>query len=138
MENVVAKGDYFGMNSQNMLIKDLTLYGDYSFDGVKNLEIYNSKLISKDASNAYAFYYRGMINDALEKRTEAIADYKKAYALNSTDFEIINYLIAVDYDTLGNTKEAYNYYNLYANSNAADDEYKQYAKARAEELNANK
>ena len=49
MENVVAKGDYFGMNSQNMLIKDLTLYGDYSFDGVKNLEIYNSKLISKDA-----------------------------------------------------------------------------------------
>ena len=49
MENVVAKGDYFGMNSQNMLIKDLTLYGDYSFDGVKNLEIYNSKLLSKDA-----------------------------------------------------------------------------------------
>ena len=49
MENVVAKGDYFGMNSQNMSIKDLTLYGDYSFDGVKNLEIYNSKLISKDA-----------------------------------------------------------------------------------------
>ncbi len=103
----------------------------------QSLEMLN-KLISKDASNAYAFYYRGMINDALEKRTEAIADYKKAYALNSTDFEIINYLIAVDYDTLGNTKEAYNYYNLYANSNAADDEYKQYAKARAEELNANK
>lgn len=49
MEHVMAKGDYFAMNSENMVIEDLTLYGNYSFDGVKNLEIRGSRLLSKDA-----------------------------------------------------------------------------------------
>lgn len=49
MEQVIAKGDYFAMNSENMVIHDLTLYGNYSFDGVKNVEIHNSRLLSKDA-----------------------------------------------------------------------------------------
>lgn len=49
MEHVTAKGDYFAMNSQNMVIRDLTLYGNYSFDGVKNMEIHHSRLLSKDA-----------------------------------------------------------------------------------------
>jgi hypothetical protein len=37
------------MNSQNIVVNDLTLYGNYSFDGAKNVEIHNSKLLSKDA-----------------------------------------------------------------------------------------
>jgi hypothetical protein len=49
LNQVVAKGDYFAMNSQNMAIHDLTLYGNYSFDGVRNVEVHNSKLLSKDA-----------------------------------------------------------------------------------------
>lgn len=49
MEQVVAKGDYFAMNSQNMVIRDLILYGNYSFDGARNVEIHNSRLLSKDA-----------------------------------------------------------------------------------------
>lgn len=49
MEHVVAKGDYFAMDSSNMKIEDLTLYGNYSFDGVKNMELANSRLLSKDA-----------------------------------------------------------------------------------------
>jgi hypothetical protein len=49
MDNVMAKGDYFAMNSQNMTIRNFTLYGNYSFDGSKNVEIHNSKLLSKDA-----------------------------------------------------------------------------------------
>lgn len=49
MEHVMAKGDYFAMNSENMVIEDLMLYGNYSFDGVKNIEIRNSHLLSKDA-----------------------------------------------------------------------------------------
>ena len=49
MEHVMAKGDYFAMNSRDMKIEDLTLYGNYSFDGVQNMEIRNSKLLSKDA-----------------------------------------------------------------------------------------
>lgn len=49
LENVAAKGDYFAMNSENIMIDGLTLYGNYSFDGAKNAEIYNSRLLSKDA-----------------------------------------------------------------------------------------
>lgn len=49
MEQVTAKGDYFAMNSQNMKILGLTLYGNYSFDGAGNVEIRNSRLLSKDA-----------------------------------------------------------------------------------------
>ena len=49
MENVTAKGDYFAMNSENLTVSGLTLYGNYSFDGVKNMEIKNSRLLSKGA-----------------------------------------------------------------------------------------
>ena len=92
-----------------------------------------NQLLQSDNSNSYAYYYRGMIYDTQEKRKEAISDFKKAYELNK-DFEIVNYLIAADYDALEQFKDAYSYYNKYANSKAQDDEYKQYAKARAEEL----
>ena len=49
IDNVTAKGDYFAMNSRNMVIHGLTLYGNYSFDGVENVEIHSSRLLSKDA-----------------------------------------------------------------------------------------
>ncbi len=49
MERVVAKGDYFAMNSRNMKIRDFTLYGNYSFDGACNVEIHDAKLLSKDS-----------------------------------------------------------------------------------------
>ncbi len=91
------------------------------------------QLLGNDKNNSYAYYYRGMIYDAKNKRQYAINDFKKAYELNK-EFEITNYLIAVDYDALENFKEAYTYYTKYASSNVQDDEYKKYAKARAEEL----
>ena len=49
LEQVMAKGDYFAMNSSNMKVSSLTLYGNYSFDGAKNVEIRSSRLLSKDA-----------------------------------------------------------------------------------------
>lgn len=49
MEKVTAKGDYFAMNSQNMKLNDFCLTGNYSFDGVKNVEIHHAKMLSKDA-----------------------------------------------------------------------------------------
>ncbi|MFC2477996.1 MAG: DUF3737 family protein [Treponema socranskii subsp. buccale] len=53
-ENVRAKGDYFAMNSRNMKIDNFILDGNYPFDGAQNIEINNSKLISKDALCIYA------------------------------------------------------------------------------------
>ena len=49
MDDVMAKGDYFAMNSQNMKISDFELVGNYSFDGARNIEIHNAKMLSKDA-----------------------------------------------------------------------------------------
>ena len=45
----VAKGDYFAMNCSNLTVNGLTLDGNYSFDGVKNAVIRNSRLLTKDA-----------------------------------------------------------------------------------------
>lgn len=49
LKSVSAKGAYFAMNSRNVKVDGLTLYGDYSFDGAENVEINHSKLLSKDA-----------------------------------------------------------------------------------------
>lgn len=49
MDDVMAKGDYFAMNSQNMKISNFELVGNYSFDGVKNVEVHHAKMLSKDA-----------------------------------------------------------------------------------------
>ena len=48
-DNVTARGDYFGMNSEDIVLNNFNLYGNYCFDGAKNIEVHNSKLISKDA-----------------------------------------------------------------------------------------
>lgn len=48
-EHLTARGDYFAMNSRRMRIQDLTLYGNYSFDGAEDVEIRNARLLSKDA-----------------------------------------------------------------------------------------
>ncbi|MBP5305821.1 MAG: DUF3737 family protein [Lachnospiraceae bacterium] len=48
-EHVMAKGDYFAMNSSDMEINDFVLDGNYSFDGIKNVTIRNSRLLTKDA-----------------------------------------------------------------------------------------
>lgn len=49
LDKITARGDYFAMNSCNMVIDGLKLDGNYSFDGCKNVEIRNSTLLSKDA-----------------------------------------------------------------------------------------
>ncbi len=49
LDGVVARGDYFAMNSRNMTVSGLTLYGNYSFDGVENVEVRDSHLLTKDA-----------------------------------------------------------------------------------------
>jgi hypothetical protein len=48
LSNVSARGDYFGMNSQNIKVDHLELLGNYAFDGAKNVEVRNSRLLSKD------------------------------------------------------------------------------------------
>ena len=49
LKQVQAKGDYFGMNSQNIVIDDFQLAGNYAFDGARNMEVHNARMLSKDA-----------------------------------------------------------------------------------------
>ena len=118
-------------NNSIALDNAIKLYDEQKYD--ESLDLLN-KVLSYNNQNAYALYYRGMIYDAKKKLYEAITDFKKALNLNASDFTILNYMIASDYDTLGKYKEAYSYYTEYAAANVPDDEYKQYAKSRAEEL----
>lgn len=133
LNNPQAKELLKNVNEQiklSALNKAIALYETEKYNDA--LPIFN-QILTEDDKNSYAYYYRGMIYDAKNKKQEAINDFKKAYELNK-DFEIANYLIAVDYDSMEKYKEAYEFYNKYAGSNAQDDEYKQYAKSRLEEL----
>jgi len=49
LKNVTAKGDYFGMDSENISVENFDLVGNYSFDGAKNIEVHHAKMLSKDA-----------------------------------------------------------------------------------------
>lgn len=49
MRHCLCRGDYFAMNSENLLLEDFTLVGKYSFDGVKNCTVKNAHMITKDA-----------------------------------------------------------------------------------------
>ena len=118
-------------NNSNNLNTAISLYDAQKYD--ESLSVLN-QVISEDSENAYARYYRAMIYDAKNNLTAAINDYKKVLNANIADLQIVNYMLGIDYDNLGKYKEAYGYYLAYAKSSAPEDEYKEYAKARSEEL----
>lgn len=49
LTNVKAKGDYLGINSEDIEVDHLELDGNYLFDGGKNIVVRNSTLKSKDS-----------------------------------------------------------------------------------------
>ena len=114
-----------------LLEKAVALFDSQNYE--QSLPLLN-QVIAAEGKNAYALYYRGMVYDAMEKYSDAIADYKNAIAVNPDDLKIINYNLAVDYDTQEKYKEAYEYYLKYSESDVPDDEYKTYAADRAKEL----
>ncbi len=92
-----------------------------------------NEVLKKDAQNAYAYYYRGLIYDEQKQPKLAINDYLNVLKY-SNEFPIANYMAAVDYDNLNNYKEAYKYYQKFVSCYTTDDEYLKYAKSRMEEL----
>ena len=49
LNDVTAKGAYFGMKSRHLMIQRLHLEGGYCFDGCEDIEISDSTLLTKDA-----------------------------------------------------------------------------------------
>ena len=92
-----------------------------------------NEVLKKEANNAYAYYYRGLIYDEQKQPKLAINDYLNVLKY-SNDFPIANYMLAVDYDGLSNYKEAYKYYQAFVSKYTTDDEYLKYAKTRMQEL----
>ncbi|MBP7211198.1 tetratricopeptide repeat protein [bacterium] len=92
-------------------------------------------IISEAPKTGYAYYYRALISDDLKHYPLAILDYKKAI-MYAPDLKVVNYLIAVDYDSLRKTKEALTYYKKYVASEKEENEYKKYSALRIKEINA--
>ena len=116
--------------SNELLTSAISLFEGGKYD--QSLSALN-KLLAEDKTNAYAYYYRGMIYDAKNKRNDAINDYLNVQKHNDT-MPITNYLIAVDYDILGNLKKAVEFYNKFIESYKTEDDYSKYAKTRLEEI----
>ncbi|NEG88876.1 DUF3737 family protein [Bifidobacterium aerophilum] len=49
LDDVVARGDYFGMNCERVAASGFRLVGNYPFDGARDVTVRDSRLISKDA-----------------------------------------------------------------------------------------
>lgn len=92
-----------------------------------------NEVLKKETNNAYAYYYRGLIYDEQKQTKLAISDYLNVLKY-SNEFPVANYMLAVDYDTLSNYKEAFKYYQKFTSVYTTDDEYLKYAKSRMEEL----
>ncbi len=116
--SLAALGEAIGLYEKNNFESALTKFNE---------------VLKKEANNAYAYYYRGLIYDEQKKPQLAINDYLQALK-NTNELPIANYMLAVDYDSLENYKEAYKYYNTFISAYTTEDEYWQYAKSRMEEL----
>lgn len=92
-----------------------------------------NKAISTNPNNADAYYYRASIYDAKTNYLLAISDYKTSLKYNPNQ-PVVNYLIAIDYDNLKNTRSALEYYKKFISVYDKDDEYSQYVKARIQEI----
>lgn len=117
-------------NDMKKLETAMNLFESEKYDA--SLSLLN-EIIVKTPQNAFALYYRGMIYDAKEKFSEAIADYEKAIVLNG-DLTIINYLLGIDYDTLNKTQKALKSYEAFVASYNEDDDFKQYAQSRIKDI----
>jgi len=110
-------------------------------EGIKQYETGNfetalskfNEIIKKETSNANAYYYRALIYDEQKKASLAIKDYLNVLKYTK-ELPIVNYMLAIDYDSLENYKDAYKYYNEFISGYTTEDEYLNYAKARVEEL----
>jgi len=49
LDDVTVDGDYFGMNTNNVVAHNLKVTGNYVFDGGKNIEVHDSTFITHDA-----------------------------------------------------------------------------------------
>lgn len=92
-----------------------------------------SQVLSDDSKNPYAHYYRGLIYDEQKKFAQAVLDYKIA-AQNAQELTICYYLMAIDYESLKQFKNALINYKKYVSVTPESNEYKTYSLSRIKAL----
>lgn len=122
----------FAKEQENNAILDkaLNLYDRKLY--VESLKILNAILL-KDPKNGAAYYYRGMVYDAQRKYTLAISDYQNTLKYSS-DITLAHYSLAVDYDTVGRSKDAALEYKKYLACKPEESDYTKYARKRVLEI----
>lgn len=93
-----------------------------------------SQILSVDAKNSYAYYYRALTYDAINNYRKAIEDYIKVTKITPKN-DMAFYLLGVDYDSVSDFKNAkLAYAKFIALSGTKQTEYTKYAKKRLVEL----
>lgn len=135
------------INPNNIQAKDLAQYiNDKQTEdilteaiGLYDSQKYNeaiaafNKVLEINPQNATVYYYRALSYDALKNYTKAISDYKSTVKY-APDMVIAYYSLGVDYDEIKNYQLAKENYIKYIENNVEDNEYRQYAKKRIEEI----
>ncbi len=135
------------LNPNNKQAKDLLQYisdkktEDLLSEAVKlyDTQKYNEailifdKIINTNPQNATVYYYRALSFDALNNYQKAIEDYKSTIKY-APEMVIAYYSLAVDYDSLKNYPLAKENYKKYIDMSIEDNEYRQYAKKRYDEI----
>ena len=125
------------LKDSNQTIKDSSLQtgiNEYNKGKYNEALLTFNTLSMKDPNNGNAYYYRGMVYDALKKYQLAIADYKLTIKFSS-DLAYAYYAIAVDYDTLRNYPEAKKWYSFFIiKSTDKSDQYVKYARDRIKQI----
>lgn len=132
-ENIKAQDLYQSVVEQaNIKLMDTAISYYEKADYINSQRIIN-QILTDDAKNAYAYYYRGLINDEYKKYALALADYKKAIQY-SPELTVVYYLMALDYDALMQYKNALLNYKKYVSVTSEENEYKKYSLTRIKEL----
>lgn len=117
-------------DSEELITKSIELYEKGKYEEAISLF---DKILVSDSQNATIYYYRALSYDALNNYKKAIEDYKMTLKY-APDMLISYYSMGVDYDALNEYSKAKENYKLYVEKSTDDNEYRQYAQARVNEI----
>ncbi|MBQ4122926.1 tetratricopeptide repeat protein [bacterium] len=130
-KNAIELNQYLSAkNSEELIAQAMTLYNEQKYDDA--IQMFD-KILAVDSTNATVYYYRALSYDGLNNYQKAIEDYKLTLKY-APDMLIAYYSLAVDYDNLKKYKEAKDNYIKYVDASTEDNEYRQYAQLRIEEI----
>lgn len=116
--------------TENLLTEAVELYDAQKYN--EAIAMFN-KIIATNPQNSTLYYYRALSYDALNNYQKAIEDYKSTIKY-APEMVIAYYSLAVDYDSIQNYTLAKENYKKYIDMSVEDNEYRQYAQKRYNEI----